>query len=196
MNSDHVGEVERLARTLRTSRLATSESEAYRMAQEMLSTSKKVSDDHKEREKALLGAPKRNIEAENAQKIIEKITSNAAQGKPNIRIDLGELDLEKPLKELIPDEAFHQEADEDDAVVVGESRQENFGQDLGGAPVEAAVESHGDEDDYYDDKDDDGTEEEKAQPAGGNDAESILASVSDSPESGEEFDSEVTVKEL
>lgn len=169
----HSEEVEKLARTLRTSRVVQSESEAYRMANEMLNTSKKVNEDFKKRDELYHGTQSKNAEVEKAHFIMEKLTENMAKGKPNVRIDVGELDLNKPLKELMPAQPSQHELieDEDDAILINspELTESKAFSELAGEPV--IVESQapskeeaksGDNDDDFFGGDDDGSEEEKA----------------------------------
>jgi hypothetical protein len=117
MGSDFDAEVERLARTLRANRVVQSESEAYRMANEMLATNKKVHEDFKKRDSELYSGTVKNEESEKARIIMEKLTENLAKGRENVRIDVGELDLDKPLKDMFDDEQPSMAvAEEDDAV--------------------------------------------------------------------------------
>ncbi len=113
-------EIEKLTRTLKSSRLATSESEARRMAEEMLGISKKVADDFKKREQQILGNKKMNVEQDLAHKQMEMLAANIASGKSNARLDLSdlnELDVNKPLKDLISEQEDQpDEKEEDDAV--------------------------------------------------------------------------------
>jgi len=113
IKSKHDEEVEELARNLRRNRLASSDSEASRMAEEMLSTGKKVHDDFAERERKIYGDQKKNPEVELAHKQIEQLASNLARGRANVRIDIPEIDVSKPLKELVREnEALEAEDDE------------------------------------------------------------------------------------
>ena len=123
-------EIESLAMNLRRNRLASSDSEARRMAEEMLSTSKKVQEDFAEREKRIYGDQKKNPEIELAHKQMEKLASNIAQGRPNVRIDIPELDVNKPLKEIVGEDSDYEKED-DEEVVVKEQPQEQFGEEAG-----------------------------------------------------------------
>jgi hypothetical protein len=114
IKSKHDEEVEELARNLRRNKLASSESEARRMAEEMVNTSKKVHDDFAEREKKIYGGEKKSPEIELAHKQVEQLATNIAKGKSNVRIDIPELDVTRPLKDLVAeDEAYDKESDED-----------------------------------------------------------------------------------
>jgi hypothetical protein len=109
-------EIEKLATMLRRSRLANSDSDARRMAADMLETSKKVSDDFSEREKKMFGDQRKDAEVELAHKQVEQLTSNLARGRGDVRINVEGIDVNKPLKELIPDEPEREEAEDEDGV--------------------------------------------------------------------------------
>jgi hypothetical protein len=196
MDLTHSAEVEKLARTLKASRVAVSESEAYRMAEEMLVTSRKVHEDRKAREQEMFGRERRNVESENAQKIMEKISANMAKGR-DVRIDIDELDLEKPLKELVRDEPVQDHEEEDDAVLLHEERAVILEPEppvVAAEPAPEVVEVHNEDDDYFDDDHDDDGEEEKAAveaPSVEPQAESAEPS-----EASEEEQGEVSVKEV
>jgi hypothetical protein len=190
-------EIEKLARTLKASRVATSESDAWRMAEEMLSTSKKVQDDFKAKDKALYNREK-NPEVETARAIMEKLSANMAKGMSNVRLDLKELDLNKPLKELIPaEEALSEHEEDDDAVLVNDEsllpKKEESPIELQPpvsiAPVGPEVINMDDDDDSFDRDPDDDTEEEKPELP----TSFVSAEV---PEKKEEEDEEFSVKEL
>jgi hypothetical protein len=117
-------EIESLAMNLRRNKLASSDSEARRMAEEMLSTSKKVQQDFAEREKRIYGDQSRNPEVELAHKQMEQLASNIAQGKHNIRIDIPELDVNKPLKDIVGDDSDYEKEDDEEVVVKGEPQEE------------------------------------------------------------------------
>lgn len=117
-------EVESLAMNLRRNRLASSDSEARRMAEEMLSTGKKVQDDFVEREKRIYGVEKKSPEIDLAHKHVEQLASNLAKGKPNVRIDIPELDMNKPLKELVAQEEEYEKEDDEEVVVKEEPEEE------------------------------------------------------------------------
>jgi uncharacterized pyridoxamine 5'-phosphate oxidase family protein len=121
-------EVETLATNLRRNRLASSDSEARRMAEEMLSTSKKVHDDFTQREKTFYGDQKKNPEVELAHRQIEQLASNLARGKSNVRINIPEINVDKPLRELVTPEYYPEKEDDEEVV-----------KDLGSAPEEAST---------------------------------------------------------
>ena len=114
----HSPEVDKLARTLKNSRVAVSESEAYRMAEEMLSIGKKVSDDFKQRDEKIYGQHRQDSEMKTAQKMVEKISQNMGAGKSDGRVDIQQLDLGKPLKQLVEEQEEPIYEDEDDAVLI------------------------------------------------------------------------------
>ena len=117
-------EIESLAMMLRKNKLASSDSEARRMAEEMLNTSKKVSDDFADREKKYFGEQRKDAEVELAHKQIEQLASNLARGKPDVRIDLEGIDVNKPLRELIPEDEEPSETEDEDAVELKEEPAE------------------------------------------------------------------------
>ena len=118
-------EIESLAMNLRRNKLASSDSEARRMAEEMLSTSKKVQQDFAEREKRIYGDHiNKNPEVELAHKQMEQLASNLAQGKTNVRIDIPELDMNKPLKDIVGDDSDYEKEDDEEVVVKGEPQEE------------------------------------------------------------------------
>jgi len=124
-------EIESLAMNLRRNKLASSDSEARRMATEMLSTSKKVQEDFAQREKRMYGdQTTKSPEVELAHKQIEQLASNLAQGKSNVRIDIPEIDVNKPLKEIVGEESDYEKED-DEEVVVKEEPQEEVQEDSG-----------------------------------------------------------------
>jgi hypothetical protein len=177
-------EIEKLARTLKSSKLASSESEAKRMAEEMLGIGKKVSDDFKKRENNFYNEQNKSREQQIAQKQVEMLVSNLASGKSNVRIDMAEfkgLDVNKPLKDLISEEEEPVESDDDDAVEILPSREKslpvekNFDDSVWNKPL--------------DDDDDEGSEEEKED----------LKEKHEESESSEEDDSheiDFSIKEL
>ncbi len=120
-------EVESLAMSLRRNKLASSDSEARRMAEEMLTTSKKVQDDFAEKEKRLYGSQKKVPEVELAHKQMEQLASNIARGKTNVRIDISEIDVSKPLKDLVRDEYDDFEKEDDE---VAEELKEEPGKEV------------------------------------------------------------------
>lgn len=139
-------EIESLAMNLRRNKLASSDSEARRMAEEMLSTSKKVQQDFAEREKRIYGdQTNKNPEVELAHRQVEQLASNLAQGKTNVRIDIPELDMNKPLKDIVGDDSDYEKED-DEEVVVKEEPQEEVSEEVGeesgeeGEPDEAEPE--------------------------------------------------------
>ncbi|MBN1792093.1 hypothetical protein JW826_00180 [Candidatus Woesearchaeota archaeon] len=114
-------EVEKLAKTLRANRLAISDLEAYRMAEDMLSTGKKVNADLRAREERMGISEKKDPQVESAHKLMEKISANLASGAGRVHINLGELDTTKPLAELVrqdEEEADLTPLEDDDAVVL------------------------------------------------------------------------------
>lgn len=119
-------EIERLAMMLRKNRLASSDSEARRMAAEMLETSKKVAEDFSEKEKQIYGEQRKDPEIELAHKHVEQLAANLAKGRGEVRINLEGVDLNKPLKELVAEEESHEEPDEDDAVELVEEPVEGI----------------------------------------------------------------------
>jgi len=121
-------EIEKLTRTLRNSKLANSESEARRMAEEMMGISKKVADDFREREKNMYGEQKKSAEHDLAHKQMEMLAANLASGKSNARLDLSdlsELQIDKPLKDLVAEEEEPHNNEEDDAVEVSPPAEES-----------------------------------------------------------------------
>jgi hypothetical protein len=171
-------EIETLARTLKQSRLASSESEAFRMAEEMLHTNKKVHDDFKERDKQMYGEAKKSTEIENAHKMMEAITANMAKGKSDVRINIQQIDVNKPLKELVMEEEEPQEHEEDDdAVMIKED-------------VPKAAGDEGTDDDFDDEAD--AEEEEKPLPK----MPEILDSPPANPDAEAAEEEDFSVKEL
>ena len=94
-------ELEKLVATLKKNKLAMSDSEARRMAEEMLSTSKRVTEDFSEREKKIFGEQKKDSEVELAHKQVEQLTANIGKGKSDVRIDIEGVDVNKPLKDIV-----------------------------------------------------------------------------------------------
>jgi hypothetical protein len=176
IKSKHDEEVESLAMNLRRNRLASSDSEARRMAQEMLSTGKKVQDDFAEREKKIYGTQVKNPEVELAHRQVEQLTNNISKGKSNVRIDIPELDLNKPLKDIVGEDDEYADKEDDEFVEMkensasessdetpeeeqGESADEPF-EEVTEEPAEDAVEPgeeepKADEEVAKDDEDDD-----------------------------------------
>lgn len=204
-------EIETLARTLKNSKLAVSESEARRMAEEMLSTSKKVAEDFAERDKRLYGAQPKNKDVEMAHKALEQITSKMGKGQSNVRIDIGELDLNKPLKDMIAKEEEPSEREEDDAVDLDEPKAapandwaQPAAEPIPAAPAAAPSEIESDiDDDSNDDLDseeerepsDSKLEEEKVSEESG-DAPVQAPADGDSDEVGEGGETDFSIKEL
>jgi hypothetical protein len=206
MVENNNAEIEKLARTLRASKLAVSESEAYRMATDMLSTSKKVHDDFKERDQKLYGEHKQSSEIETAHKMMEKITHNMGTGKSNVRIDIAQLDLGKPLKQLIEEqEEPIEKEDEDDAILLKDNNvleqiaqstpanvqttiveevPEHFGRVQTNEPEK--IEIHAEDEDLFDDDEDDKDSEE----------EHLAEKSVNNPEASESEEKEVSVKEV
>ncbi len=153
-------EIESLAMNLRRNRLASSDSEARRMAEEMLRTSKKVQDDFAEREKRIYGGGRESPEVELAHKQMEQLASNIAQGKSNVRIDIPELDVNKPLKDIIGDDSDYEKEDDEEVMVKEEPQeevQEEAGGDAGeeGEPEEVEPEEESSEELVVDEEPDD-----------------------------------------
>ncbi|MFH0870584.1 MAG: hypothetical protein V1866_06030 [archaeon] len=204
-------EIETLARTLKNSKLAVSESEARRMAEEMLRTSKKVSDDFAERDKRLYSTQPKSKDVEMAQKALEQITSRMGKGESNVRIDVGELDLNKPLKDMIASEEEPSDREEDDAVDLGEPKAapanewtQPVAEPESVAPAALPKEIESDVDD---DLNDDLDSEEEKDPADNNleekqseEAEEAPAQApaadGDSDEVGESGETDFSIKEL
>jgi hypothetical protein len=160
----HKQEVEKLARTLRQSKVASSESDAFRMASEMLATQRKVHEDHKMREAKIYGEHLPNAEQKKATMIMEKLSENLSKGKSNVRIDVEELNLNTPLKEMVKEEESPVEEEEDDAVLVNDESLKESAEATEELKMPAIIEAakpHDEEDDFYDDDDDDSAEEEK-----------------------------------
>jgi hypothetical protein len=193
MDLTHKEEVEKLARTLKQNKVAQTESEAYRMAEDMLNTGRKVQEDFKARDKAIYGQEVRNQEVETAHKLMERISTNIAKGRQDVRIDIKELDLERPLKEMVPQEEHSPEKeDDDDAVLMKEDTPAP--KEVSGA-IEAVSASQSiagseviqvDDDDNDDGNDDDNEEEQDLSGA-------VML---DTPEKKEEEDGDFSVKEL
>ncbi|KYK27111.1 hypothetical protein AYK26_00230 [Euryarchaeota archaeon SM23-78] len=132
-------EIEKLVANLRKNKLASSDSEARRMAEEMLSTSKKVSEDFAEREKRIFGEDKKSVEVELAQKRVAEISSNIARGKADVRIDVEGVDVTKPLKDIVKEQEEPIEREDDEiAVDVTPTREEEVSEEP--AELEAEVE--------------------------------------------------------
>jgi hypothetical protein len=178
INNSQEEEIEKLTRTLKNSKLATSESEARRMAEEMLGISKKVASDFAEREKKIYGEQKQSRDVEVAHKQMEQLAANMAQGKSNVRLDLDEIDVNKPLRDLVKQESEPVENDEDDAVEIPdaesaeedavektETANESAPEDAEPKKSEESVESDDDNFDDDDGSDDDKEPEEKAEEA-------------------------------
>jgi len=207
-NSKMEQEIETLARTLKNSKLAVSESEARRMAEEMLSTSKKVADDFAERDKRLYGAQPKNKDVELAHKALEQITSNMGKGHSNVRINIGELDLNKPLKDMISSEEEPSDREDDDAVDLSEPKSapaNDWTQSI--AEPGSATASKDIESDVDDDSNDDLDSEEEREPADTLDEEKELEEIKevplqapvadgDSDEIGEGGETDFSIKEL
>jgi hypothetical protein len=138
IKSKHDEEVESLAMNLRRNKLASSDSEARRMAQEMLSTGKKVQDDFVAREKKIYGTQVKNPEVELAHRQVEQLTSNLSQGKSNVRIDIPELDLNKPLKDIVGEDDDYSEKEDDEII---EMKEDSASEPAEESPGEEQAES-------------------------------------------------------
>jgi hypothetical protein len=144
-------EIESLAMNLRRNKLASSDSEARRMAEEMLSTSKKVQADFAEREKRLYGdQTNKNPEIELAHRQVEQLASNLAQGKSNVRIDIPELDENKPLREIVGDDSDYEKEDDEEVVVKEEPQDDVKEEAADEAGEEAEPEEAEPEDEPFD----------------------------------------------
>nr|MCK4930364.1 hypothetical protein [Nanoarchaeota archaeon] len=137
-------EIEKLAITLRKNKLASSEGEARRMAEEMLTTGKKVSEDFAEREKKIFGEEKKDAEVELAHKQVEQLAANIGKGKADVRIDIPGIDVNKPLRELVKEEEELVEKEDDEvAVEIAQGPKEEIKEEVAEEPVkeeEAPVE--------------------------------------------------------
>lgn len=175
VKSKHDEEVEELARNLRRNKLASSESEARRMAEEMISTSKKVHDDFAEREKKIYGSERKNPEIELAHKQVEQLATNIAKGKSNVRIDIPELDVTRPLKDLVAEHEGYEKEDDEEAGDETEAHDAEAKEETNEEPEheveevktdepaeQEPSEEHSDEDD--DDNGDVGPGDEPAEP--------------------------------
>ena len=143
-------EIESLAMNLRRNKLASSDSEARRMAAEMLTTGKKVQDDFAEREKRIYGDQRRTPEVELAHKQMERLASNIAQGKSNVRIDIPELDENRPLRDIVGGDSDYEKEDDEEVTVKEEPQvevQEEAGEEAGeeGEPEEVEPEEESSE---------------------------------------------------
>lgn len=211
-------EIESLAMNLRRNKLASSDSEARRMAEEMLRTSKKVQEDFVEREKRMYGGQaSKDPEIELAHKQVEQLASNLAQGKTNVRIDIPEIDVNKPLKEIVGDDPDYEKED-DEEVMVKEEFQEEPVEEAGleanepeeepvvgvvdeesvsivsGEVADEAVRAEEDDSGNGDDDSDDGSEEESPGDAPIDDTEKEEAS--DECEGPIEGEPDFSVKEI
>src|SRR4030042_1831435 len=89
-------EIEALAMNLRRNKLASSDSEARRMAEEMLSTSKKVQDDFVEREKRIYGGEKKTPQDEGKEETSEEPSEEEPDQGEGEEISVDEGDDEEP----------------------------------------------------------------------------------------------------
>jgi hypothetical protein len=203
-NNRQEEEIEKLVRTLKNSKIATSESDARRMAEEMLGISRKVASDFAERERKIYGDQKQSHDVDVAHKQMELLASNMGKGKSNVRLGLDEIDVEKPLRDLVKQESEPVETDEDDAVELvqevslddePEQKTEWAQESPKEESVSKIIESDVDSDDDKDDDSDENPEDEKEEKAEEKEAPAKEAS---EPEAAEESGGEddFSVKEL